>query len=209
MNWLDHSRTFREQGVEESETLLLRRKFFYSDQNVDSRDPVQLNLLYVQVRSACLTLNELDGGECTRLALVMKMWSLSKGILSIFTNKWLCWASTLLIKTACKKKKFSLGGLVVLVVVFWSNKMFPCPKTWIVWKPEQQLGFCHGGWFINFFSFLFAPFFSKCMHYYCKSLWLMCLMYYYCSVDDSHKCSHAWIYTRSVTHSVFGSSSSF
>lgn len=29
--------------------LLLRRKFFYSDQNVDSRDPVQLNLLYVQV----------------------------------------------------------------------------------------------------------------------------------------------------------------
>lgn len=35
--------------MEESETLLLRRKFFYSDQNVDSRDPVQLNLLYVQV----------------------------------------------------------------------------------------------------------------------------------------------------------------
>lgn len=31
--------------------LLLRRKFFYSDQNVDSRDPVQLNLLYVQVRT--------------------------------------------------------------------------------------------------------------------------------------------------------------
>lgn len=49
VNWLDHSRTFREQGVEESEILLLRRKFFYSDQNVDSRDPVQLNLLYVQV----------------------------------------------------------------------------------------------------------------------------------------------------------------
>ena len=49
VNWLDHSRTFREQGVEEVETLLLRRKFFYSDQNVDSRDPVQLNLLYVQV----------------------------------------------------------------------------------------------------------------------------------------------------------------
>ncbi|MGH0187730.1 UNVERIFIED_CONTAM: hypothetical protein FKN15_026188 [Acipenser sinensis] len=49
MNWLDHGRTLREQGVEETETLLLRRKFFYSDQNVDSRDPVQLNLLYVQV----------------------------------------------------------------------------------------------------------------------------------------------------------------
>lgn len=50
VNWLDHGRTLREQGVEEHETLLLRRKFFYSDQNVDSRDPVQLNLLYVQVR---------------------------------------------------------------------------------------------------------------------------------------------------------------
>lgn len=49
VNWLDHGRTLREQGVEENETLLLRRKFFYSDQNVDSRDPVQLNLLYVQV----------------------------------------------------------------------------------------------------------------------------------------------------------------
>ncbi|XP_010777301.1 talin-2 isoform X4 [Notothenia coriiceps] len=54
LNWLDHSRTFREQGVEENETLLLRRKFFYSDQNVDSRDPVQLNLLYVQARDDIL-----------------------------------------------------------------------------------------------------------------------------------------------------------
>ncbi len=51
VNWLDHGRTLREQGVEESEMLLLRRKFFYSDQNVDSRDPVQLNLLYVQVNT--------------------------------------------------------------------------------------------------------------------------------------------------------------
>ncbi|XP_039650756.1 talin-2 [Perca fluviatilis] len=54
LNWLDHSRTFREQGVDENETLLLRRKFFYSDQNVDSRDPVQLNLLYVQARDDIL-----------------------------------------------------------------------------------------------------------------------------------------------------------
>ncbi|KAG9352349.1 hypothetical protein JZ751_020762 [Albula glossodonta] len=54
LNWLDHGRTFREQGVDESETLLLRRKFFYSDQNVDSRDPVQLNLLYVQARDDIL-----------------------------------------------------------------------------------------------------------------------------------------------------------
>ncbi|NXO78630.1 TLN1 protein, partial [Sitta europaea] len=54
LNWLDHGRTLREQGIDESETLLLRRKFFYSDQNVDSRDPVQLNLLYVQARDDIL-----------------------------------------------------------------------------------------------------------------------------------------------------------
>uniref|UniRef100_A0A671LYR0 Talin-1-like n=1 Tax=Sinocyclocheilus anshuiensis TaxID=1608454 RepID=A0A671LYR0_9TELE len=54
LNWLDHGRMLREQGVEESEMLLLRRKFFYSDQNVDSRDPVQLNLLYVQARDDIL-----------------------------------------------------------------------------------------------------------------------------------------------------------
>ena len=49
VNWLDHAKTLREQGVESDETLLLRRKFFFSDQNVDARDPVQLNLLFVQV----------------------------------------------------------------------------------------------------------------------------------------------------------------
>ncbi|XP_054725014.1 talin-1-like isoform X2 [Uloborus diversus] len=54
MNWVDHSKTLREQGIDEEETLLLRRKFFFSDQNVDSRDPVQLNLLYVQARDAII-----------------------------------------------------------------------------------------------------------------------------------------------------------
>ena len=49
VEWLDHSKTLREQGVNEDITLILRRKFFFSDQNVDQRDPVQLNLLYVQV----------------------------------------------------------------------------------------------------------------------------------------------------------------
>lgn len=54
MNWLDHSKTLREQTIDPNEILLLRRKFFYSDQNVDARDPVQLNLLYVQSRDAIL-----------------------------------------------------------------------------------------------------------------------------------------------------------
>ncbi|XP_034947623.1 talin-2 isoform X2 [Chelonus insularis] len=54
MNWVDPSKTLREQGIDESETVLLRRKYFFSDQNIDSRDPVQLSLLYVQARDAIL-----------------------------------------------------------------------------------------------------------------------------------------------------------
>lgn len=54
LNWVDQSKTLREQGIDDDETLLLRRKFFYSDQNIDSRDPVQLNLLYVQTRDAII-----------------------------------------------------------------------------------------------------------------------------------------------------------
>ncbi|CAK9293387.1 unnamed protein product, partial [Gordionus sp. m RMFG-2023] len=54
INWVDNCKTLREQGIEEFEILLLRRKFFYSDQNIDSHDPVQLNLLYVQCRDAII-----------------------------------------------------------------------------------------------------------------------------------------------------------
>lgn len=54
VNWVDVGKTLREQGIDESETVLLRRRFFFSDQNIDSRDPVQLNLLYVQARDAIL-----------------------------------------------------------------------------------------------------------------------------------------------------------
>ncbi|XP_050426886.1 talin-1-like isoform X2 [Adelges cooleyi] len=54
VNWVDPSKTLREQGIDESEPVLLRRKFFFSDGNIDSHDPVQLNLLYVQARDAIL-----------------------------------------------------------------------------------------------------------------------------------------------------------
>jgi len=52
VNWVDHSRTLREQGIVETDVLLLKRKYFYSDANIDSRDPVQLNLLYQQAKEA-------------------------------------------------------------------------------------------------------------------------------------------------------------
>eukprot|EP01137_Pigoraptor_chileana_P018402 Opistho-2@77812 len=52
--WLNHDKTLREQGVDETQVLILRKKFFFSDGNVDRNDPVQLNLLFVQTRDAIL-----------------------------------------------------------------------------------------------------------------------------------------------------------
>ena len=54
LDWVDHSKTLDEQEVSPDETLVFRRKFFYSDQNIDSRDPMQLHLLYVQTRDAII-----------------------------------------------------------------------------------------------------------------------------------------------------------
>lgn len=54
LDWVDHSKTLDEQEVAPEETLVFRRKFFYSDQNIDSRDPMQLHLLYVQTRDAII-----------------------------------------------------------------------------------------------------------------------------------------------------------
>lgn len=54
LNWIDVSKTLGEQGIHEGEPVWLRRKFFFSDGNIDSHDPVQLNLLYVQARDAIL-----------------------------------------------------------------------------------------------------------------------------------------------------------
>jgi len=47
--WLNPEKSLREQGVDENEVLVLKKKFFFSDQNIDRNDPIQLNLLYVQV----------------------------------------------------------------------------------------------------------------------------------------------------------------
>ncbi|XP_075987200.1 uncharacterized protein LOC142983900 isoform X2 [Anticarsia gemmatalis] len=54
VEWLDQHRTLRELGVDSTATVILKRRLFYSDRNVDARDPVQLNLLYVQTRDAIL-----------------------------------------------------------------------------------------------------------------------------------------------------------
>ena len=54
VNWVDHSKTLREQGIVDDDVLLLKRKYFYSDANIDDRDPIQLNLLYEQAKLAIL-----------------------------------------------------------------------------------------------------------------------------------------------------------
>jgi len=46
---LQHQLTLREQGLTEDQTLVLRKKFFYTDQDIKKDDPVQINLLYGQV----------------------------------------------------------------------------------------------------------------------------------------------------------------
>ena len=54
MNWVDHSKTLEEQEITSDEILIFRRKFFYSDQNIDSRDPMQLHLLYAQTQDTII-----------------------------------------------------------------------------------------------------------------------------------------------------------
>ncbi|KAJ3281672.1 Talin-1 [Borealophlyctis nickersoniae] len=48
--WLNPEKTLREQGLTESDTVILKKKFFFTDQNIDRNDPVQLNLLYNQAK---------------------------------------------------------------------------------------------------------------------------------------------------------------
>ncbi|KOB75306.1 Apolipophorin, partial [Operophtera brumata] len=45
VEWIDTHKTLSEACVGPQATVLLKRRLYYSDRNVDSRDPVQLNLL--------------------------------------------------------------------------------------------------------------------------------------------------------------------
>ncbi|EDQ91245.1 uncharacterized protein MONBRDRAFT_23461, partial [Monosiga brevicollis MX1] len=52
--WLQHDLTLLEQNVRPDEVLVLRKKFFYTDQEIDRNDPVQVNLVYGQSKDAIL-----------------------------------------------------------------------------------------------------------------------------------------------------------
>ncbi|KAI9224863.1 hypothetical protein BC828DRAFT_435962 [Blastocladiella britannica] len=53
--WLNPERSLPEQGVDEAATLLLKKKFFYSDQMIDRTDPIQLHLIYQQSRDGIIS----------------------------------------------------------------------------------------------------------------------------------------------------------
>lgn len=48
VGWLNPEKTLREQGLGEADYVILKKKFFVTDQNVDRTDPVQLVIMYTQ-----------------------------------------------------------------------------------------------------------------------------------------------------------------
>ena len=69
MLWVDHTKTLREQGIDESEVLLLKRKLFFDVDKVDTSDPVQLNLLYEQAKMDILDgKNPVSSNNCIQFA---------------------------------------------------------------------------------------------------------------------------------------------
>ena len=46
--WLNPTLSLHENGVPEEATIILKKKFFFNDANVDRSDPMQLHLLFVQ-----------------------------------------------------------------------------------------------------------------------------------------------------------------
>ena len=69
VNWLKTEKSLSEQGIGETTVLTLRKKFFFSDQNIHCNDPVQLNLLYVQLRDAIINgTHPCTRDECVQLA---------------------------------------------------------------------------------------------------------------------------------------------
>ncbi len=48
-NWLNIHKSLREQGIDETGILILRKGLYVTDDNVDVNDPIQVNLIFVQV----------------------------------------------------------------------------------------------------------------------------------------------------------------
>lgn len=51
-DWLKASSVLGEIGLADDDILVLKKKFFFHDANIDRNDPVQLHLLYIQCRDS-------------------------------------------------------------------------------------------------------------------------------------------------------------
>lgn len=64
LKWLASDKTLLQQGLDENDPVYFKKKFFYSDHGITRSDPVQVNLVYSQIRDMVIdgqipcTLNE-------------------------------------------------------------------------------------------------------------------------------------------------------
>eukprot|EP00002_Diphylleia_rotans_P006509 TRINITY_DN1586_c0_g2_i1.p1 TRINITY_DN1586_c0_g2~~TRINITY_DN1586_c0_g2_i1.p1 ORF type:complete len:1874 (-),score=553.08 TRINITY_DN1586_c0_g2_i1:211-5832(-) len=54
-DWLKPTTSLHEQGISSDAVLLMKKKFFFSDANIDASDPLELHLLYVQATKQILS----------------------------------------------------------------------------------------------------------------------------------------------------------
>jgi len=74
-SWLNPALTLTEQGIKEDDVLLLKKKFFFNDANVDKSDPLQLHLLYIQSTDAVVSGDHLTSRQeaCDLAALQLQV----------------------------------------------------------------------------------------------------------------------------------------
>lgn len=53
-DWLDTKTPIAQQGVPDDSVLCIRKRFWYNDANIDTTDPMQLHLLYLQINTQVL-----------------------------------------------------------------------------------------------------------------------------------------------------------
>ncbi len=58
--WLNPSRGLEEEGIEVGDMVVLKKKYFMSDNSITAEDPVQLHLLYTNVSRITTTIILLD-----------------------------------------------------------------------------------------------------------------------------------------------------
>lgn len=55
IEWLNPEKSLSEQDVKETDVLLVRKKFFLNDKEIDTSDPIQLHLIFVQAKNSIMS----------------------------------------------------------------------------------------------------------------------------------------------------------